>query len=86
LRKGDFELAGRYSRILLNAKHVKTIPVSHVIASDAARLRAQHGYTVPDAIQIATANAGGATVFLTNDEKLFGLPEFQVLALKRLLE
>jgi predicted nucleic acid-binding protein len=85
LRQGDPALARQYSRVLLNASHVQTLAVSPQIATEAAELRARWGYTTPDAIQLATAKAGHATFFVTNDGDLASAPGLQVVALKQLL-
>ena len=47
--------------------------------------RANHGYKTPDAIQLATAQAGHATFFVTNDEALVSLAGLQVVVLKHVL-
>jgi predicted nucleic acid-binding protein len=85
LRRRDHELASQYRRILLNANHVITVPVSELIAEEAAQLRANHGLRTPDAIQLATAIHSGASSFLTNDSKLPDLPSLNVLLLNRLI-
>jgi len=85
LRQGDTALARQYSRILLNASHVQTLAVSPQIAIEAAQLRANLGYKTPDAIQLATAQAGHATFFVTNDSDLASTSDLQVVVLKHLL-
>ena len=63
--------------------HLEIIPLTAEIAADAARLRARYGIRTPDAIHAATALAGGAESFITNDQGLVRLePELKV----RLLE
>lgn len=56
------------------------------IAQQAARIRAETGFRLPDAIHVATAAVSGAEAFLTNDARLdrpgAGIP---VLVLDRLL-
>lgn len=85
LRLRDRELADQYRRILLNASHVTAVPVSDVIAEEAAQLRANYSLRTPDAIQLATAIGSGASSFLTNDSKLCCLPSLNVLILNRLV-
>jgi predicted nucleic acid-binding protein len=84
-RRGDYDLAREYADILLQARNVRTLPVSSEIAAEAARLRALHGIRTPDAIQLATAQEGHAKVFLTNDDNLGKATALRVLVLKRLL-
>jgi|HubBroStandDraft_5_1064220.scaffolds.fasta_scaffold101169_2 predicted nucleic acid-binding protein len=85
MREGDHDLADQYRRILLQAKHVVTLPVSEAIAEQAAELRARHGLRMPDAIQLATAVSGGATSFLTNDTQLPSLPSLNIMVLNNLI-
>lgn len=66
-RQNNFLLRQLYREILIHAAGVRLVPMSHMIADEAARLRAQYGLLAPDAIQLATALSTGATAFLTND-------------------
>ena len=84
LRANDYEWERKYYTFLYSAKGVKTCDVSPNIAERAARLRATHNITAPDAIQIATAIAAHASVFLTNDAQLSSIPDIKVLVLKNL--
>ncbi|HEY3823671.1 MAG TPA: PIN domain-containing protein [Bryobacteraceae bacterium] len=85
LRQGNSPLANEYRRILLRANNVETLPVSALIAEEAARLRAKHNLHTPDSIQIATAVTAGATSFLTNDIRLTGHWIPNILVLKQLV-
>lgn len=84
LRRGDEPLARQYSRILLHARNLTTVPVSPEIAMEAARIRAATGIKVPDAIHIATAIVGGAKSFLTNDSHLAPIDGLELLVVDRL--
>jgi|ERR1035438_10153609 predicted nucleic acid-binding protein len=84
-RHGNRGLAHQYSRILLNTRNLKTLPVSAEIAVEAARLRAMHGLKTPDSIQLATAQLNNATVFLSNDKGLATIPGLELILLDRLL-
>jgi predicted nucleic acid-binding protein len=85
MRHGDQELADQYRQILLQASEVTTVPVSEMIAEEAAQLRARHGLRTPDAIQLATAIHSGASSFLTNDSRLPGFASLKVLVLNQLI-
>jgi len=62
------------------------LAVTAEIADVAARLRSGSGLRLPDAIQLATARAGGAEAFLTNDRSLAGAdPPLPVLVLDDLV-
>lgn len=84
LRFGYTDLAETYRDILLNQDNLKTLPVSSAIAELAAQLRATQNLRTPDAIQIATALAGNAKFFLTNDIRLSAVTNLQVLVLDNL--
>ena len=57
------------------------VPVSRTILIDAARLRANSGLRLPDAIHVATAVAAGCPIFLSNDRRLKVPDVLQLLAL-----
>ena len=82
-RDGNQTLAEQYFRTLLNARNLRTIPLSPAIAAEAARIRAAYQLKTPDAIQLATAKEGGAPAFLTNDAKLAGIPGMRLVVLER---
>lgn len=82
LRQGDKYYIEKYRAILLRTKGLKTVPVSAEIAELAASLRAKHNIQFADAIEMATAIKGGASVFLTNDLALPSLPNLKVLTLE----
>ena len=85
MRHRDYELADQYRQILLHASEVTTVPVSEMIAEEAAQLRARHGMRTPDAIQLATAIHSGASSFLINDGRLPGFASLKVLVLNQLI-
>jgi predicted nucleic acid-binding protein len=68
----------------LRSPSLAALPLGEEIAEEAARLRASHGIKTPDAIQLATAKAAGATWFLTNDGDLPSLPGISLLVVDRL--
>jgi predicted nucleic acid-binding protein len=80
LRRGQAALVQQYRAILLNARNVRSVPVTPPIAAEAARLRAVHKIAPVDAIQLATAAVEGAVAFLTNDRRLPHLPAFPLLS------
>ena len=84
LRKGDEATAHRYNDILLSSPNLLTVPITHIIAQEAAELRARHNLRTADAIQLAAAINHGASHFLTNDD---GIPNdcgIDILRLKKL--
>lgn len=85
LQQDNQDVAQKYRDILLGAEGLIVVPVSVRLAEEAASLRARYHLRVPDAIQVATAVAEGATAFLTNDKRLASLPEIHVLVLDELV-
>ena len=84
MRAGDIDLAQQYRDILFDQESVKTVLVSPKIAELAAQIRATYNLRTPDAIQLATAVEGGATFFLTNDDRLLQFQDLQVLVLNQI--
>jgi predicted nucleic acid-binding protein len=82
-RDGNQTLAEQYFHALLNARNLRTVPLSAAIAAEAARIRAVYQLKTPDAIQLATAKEGGATAFLTNDAGLAGIPGLRLVVLEQ---
>ena len=83
-RDGNQSLADRYLHILLNARNLRTVPLSPAIAAETARIRAIYQLKTPDAVQLATAKEAGATAFLTNDAALAAIPELRLIVLEHL--
>jgi len=70
LRKGNLQLAGRYRAFLTNSRALSLHQVDLFVADRAAQLRAEFSsLKLPDAIQLATAEACGADLILTNDRQ-----------------
>jgi predicted nucleic acid-binding protein len=65
---GRPDIADRYRDILLAAPQLTLAALTPDIAERAARLRADYRLKLPDAIQLASALATGASHFLTNDD------------------
>lgn len=65
--KGATEIADAYKALLLQTPYLRLEPIGPQVAESAARLRAQHRLTTPDAIQLAVAQEAGCEAFLTND-------------------
>jgi predicted nucleic acid-binding protein len=84
LRKRNVELAALYRTVLLNAAGLETLPVTAVIAEQAAAIRAEFGLPAPDAIQIATAISASATEFVTNDRAIPAVRPLRLIQLDQL--
>jgi predicted nucleic acid-binding protein len=69
-RDGQTALADAIVKILLNFPNLATYPLTPEISQKAAEIRATHNLRTPDAIHLATALAGKADCFITNDRAL----------------
>ncbi len=69
-RLGNLALLEEYRRLLFAWPNLILLPVSAEIADRAAIVRAESGLALPDAIHLATAEAGGADAILTNDRRV----------------
>lgn len=72
LRRGRDDLAGRCTELLTRGA-IELIDFTREAAEHYGRIRAATSLRQPDALQLACAAAGGATVFLTNDEQLWNV-------------
>ena len=65
----DFS-ADYLKRKLLDIDSLKIVPLSNEIAIEAAKIRREYQFSLPDAVQLATAVLNQAQVFITNDKNL----------------
>lgn len=77
-RNKDLAMIRDYYGYLPRAPFLRLIPVTIEIADKAAELRAKYGFKTPDAIQLATAIEGKATLFLTRDRGFHKQKEIEV--------
>lgn len=61
--------------------NLSVVEVDNAVALEAARIRREYGFRVPDAIQLATAIQAKAKAFITSDERLKRFKELKVLLL-----
>ena len=54
----------------LSTPNLEVFDVNQQIAIEAARIRREYGFRLPDAIQLSTAQKAKADVFITNDQRL----------------
>ncbi len=57
------------------------VAVDEKLAEAAALIRARHGIRLPDALQVAAALHGEATLFITNDKRLRKIDALEILVL-----
>jgi len=76
-RMKDLEAVNRYYGYLTQPL-VELLPLTADVADRAAEIRARYGFRTPDAVQMATALIGGATLLLTLDRDFKKQKEIEV--------
>lgn len=84
-RKFDEHHVNQYLALLSSWPNLHWIASSLDIADTAARIRALHRLTTPDALQAATAIRASATGLITNDAAFGRVDGFETLVLEQLL-
>ena len=85
VQTGNDALIQKFIEFLTGGKNMGLLEISAAIAEQAGRLRGRYpSLKMMDAIQIAAAMSNGASVFITNDDKLKGIKEMRFLVLKDL--
>jgi predicted nucleic acid-binding protein len=80
-RLGDRAMAERYEALLSRSRGLTLVDLSPPLLRAAAQLRAVHGISTPDALQVAAALSMRCGAFLTNDRRIPKLPGLSVLQL-----
>lgn len=80
---GNTELVEQFTRFLKQNKHLRLIGISEEIAEHAGQLRGRYPtLRTMDALQLAAAMHIGADAFITNDTRLRGVTDIQLIVLK----
>lgn len=61
--------------------NLSVIEVNRVIAREAAAIRREYGFKLPDAVQLATALSAKAKAFITNDQRLKSFKKLKIILL-----
>ena len=85
-REAEDERIDNFYALLSTYPHLTWIETNLEIADRAAQLRTRFNLRTPDAIQAATAIAGNATGFISNDPAFRRIPDFEVIILDDLLK
>nr|WP_202895846.1 PIN domain-containing protein [Iningainema tapete] len=79
---GQTELQQYFIELITNNDTIEYVPITNQsIALKAAQIRAKYNMKLPDAFQIAVAQAARCEAFLTNDTILKRVTELRVLVL-----
>lgn len=82
LQRGDEKAASDYSYILNNFPNLTMRDIDSTISEEAARLKAEYGIRIPDALQVATSITEGAEAFITNDHDLKRIRDHDIILIK----
>lgn len=64
--------------------HLKIFELDRAIAIEAARIRREYRFRLPDSIQLATALSSKAQAFITNDQRLKSFKKLKIILLENL--
>ena len=83
VQTGNDALAKQFIEFLTGGKNMGLLEISAAIAEQAGRLRGRYpSLKMMDALQIAAAMSNGASLFITNDDKLKSIKEIKFLVIK----
>jgi predicted nucleic acid-binding protein len=77
----NFSLVDEIKFTLKTFSTLSMVAIDEKLAEAAALMRARHAIRLPDALQIAAAIQGEATLFITNDKRLKKVAGVEVLVL-----
>ena len=77
----NFSLADEIKFTLNSFPSLSIVSIDDKLAEAAALLRARYAIRLPDALQLAAAIQGEATLFLTNDKRVKQIDALEVLVL-----
>ncbi len=81
MKQKNAEIVSLYEHVFRSLPHFSFIDIDYAAAKAAAVLRAEYGILLADALHIACAMKGGATVFITNDKKLKRMKDIAIACL-----
>lgn len=82
----NFALADEIKFTVNSFSSLVVTAIDEKVAEAGALMRARYGMRLPDALQVATAVHGEATLFLTNDKRLKKVDALEVLILSDFLK
>lgn len=68
-----------------SAPNLKVLELNRKIATEAARIRRNYRFLLPDAIQIATAIESNAQTFITNNKRLKAFKQLPIILLTEIV-
>ncbi|SPF46275.1 PilT protein domain protein [Candidatus Desulfosporosinus infrequens] len=86
LKDSNKGLADRYLAFISTFPNLGLREIDQNIALQAAKLRARYGFKTPDALFLATAMEEKAEAFITNDVRLQGIENIEIVLLNNFVE
>lgn len=81
MKQKNGEVVSLYEHVFRSLPHFSLIEVDYTVAKAAAVLRAEYDILLADALHVACALKGKATVFVTNDKKLKRIKDIAIVCL-----
>ena len=81
-KDGNKGLTDRYLAFISTFPNLGLREIDQNVAHQAAKLRARYGFKTPDALFLATAMEEKAEAFITNDVRLQGIENIEIVLLK----
>jgi predicted nucleic acid-binding protein len=82
----NFSLVDEIKFTIKSFTSLSVVTIDEKLAEAAALIRARYTVRLPDALQIATAIHGEATLFLTNDKRVKKVDAIEILVLSDFLQ
>ncbi len=82
----NFALVDEIKFAIKSFASLSVVTIDEKLAEAAALIRAHYTVRLPDALQIAAAIHGGATLFLTNDKRMKKVDALEILVLSDFLQ
>ena len=83
-RRGLGKLQQDFTELITGGERTVFVTISFEVGQRAAELRAEYGFALPDALQIAVALMAGCEAFLTNDRLLTRATQLRALVIDAL--
>ncbi|NJK51597.1 MAG: PIN domain-containing protein [Leptolyngbyaceae cyanobacterium SU_3_3] len=83
-RRGLSRLQQDFTELITSGEQTVFVPISAAVGQQAAELRTEYSFTLPDALQIAVALTAGCEAFLTNDHQLTRVTQLRALVIDEL--
>lgn len=86
LKDGNKGLADQYLAFISTFPNLGLREIDQNVAHQAAKLRARYGFKTPDALFLATALEEKAEAFITNDVRLKGIENIEIVLINAFVE